>query len=179
MIKGLIIRKEQTDDFRQISKIIHSAYKHSKMSTHNEEQQIERLRDSEAYEKHLALVAILNNTIVGYVMFVRIKIIDTNKVFDALALTHIVVDPEYQHIGIATELMHTGHEIAKKLGFKAIFLLGMEDFFPKYGYIPASELGYKSPFDMPDMYFMGLELEKNALQNVKGSIIYPKEFFKR
>ena len=36
---------------------------------------------------------------------------------------------------------------------------------------------YKSTFDVPDEAFMALELTTRALENITGTVQYPKEFF--
>ncbi len=62
------------------------------------------------------------------------------------------------------------------MGFKSVIVLGHEKYYPRFGFKPASEWGIKAPYDVPDEAFMAVELEKEALDNVAGTVIYGKEF---
>ena len=68
-----------------------------------------------------------------------------------------------------------GHSIAHKLGYEYSVVLGHSKYYPKAGYIPASECGIKAPFEVDDESFMALNL--NGSQNkLNGVIEYDKAF---
>lgn len=53
--------------------------------------------------------------------------------------------------------------------------MGHSKYYPKAGYIPASECGIKAPFEVDDESFMALNL--NGSQNkLNGVIEYDKAF---
>ena len=54
--------------------------------------------------------------------------------------------------------MKEGHSIAHKLGYEYSVVLGHSKYYPKAGYIPASECGIKAPFEVDDESFMALNL---------------------
>ena len=71
--------------------------------------------------------------------------------------------------------MKEGHSIAHKLGYEYSVVLGHSKYYPKAGYIPASECGIKAPFEVDDESFMALNL--NGSQNkLNGVIEYDKAF---
>ena len=71
--------------------------------------------------------------------------------------------------------MKEGHSIAHKLGYEYSVALGHSKYYPKAGYIPASECGIKAPFEVDDESFM--ELNLNGSQNkLNGVIEYDKAF---
>lgn len=71
--------------------------------------------------------------------------------------------------------MKEGHSIAHKLGYEYSVVLGHSKYYPKAGYIPASEYGIKAPFEVDDENFMALNL--NGSQNkLNGVIEYDKAF---
>lgn len=63
------------------------------------------------------------------------------------------------------------------MGFKSVIVLGHAKYYPRFGFKPASIWGIKAPFDVPDESFMALKLQSCSLDGVKGTMIYPKEFF--
>ena len=70
-------------------------------------------------------------------------------------------------------MMKEGHSIAHKLGYDYSVVLGHSKYYPKAGYIPASECGIKAPFEVDDESFMALNL--NGSQNkLNGVIEYDK-----
>jgi predicted N-acetyltransferase YhbS len=80
-------------------------------------------------------------------------------------------------MGIGSSLIIEILKIAKELSFKSVIVLGHDKYYPRFNFKPASIWGIKAPFDVPDEFFMALELEKGSLDNVAGNVVYPKEFF--
>jgi predicted N-acetyltransferase YhbS len=62
------------------------------------------------------------------------------------------------------------------LGYQSVIVLGHEDYYPKFGFEPAEKWNIKAPFDVPSNVFMAIELVKGSLENISGTVIYPKEF---
>lgn len=92
-----------------------------------------------------------------------------------LALAPLSILPSYQRQGIGLALMAQGHRIAKGLGFGYSVVLGHAGYYPKAGYCPASQLGIKAPFDVPDENFMALKLDPDAGE-LHGVIRYDRAF---
>ena len=101
------------------------------------------------------------------------KIKNNPEGVEVLALAPLSVLPDYQNRGIRLSLMKEGHSIAHKLGYEYSVVLGHSKYYPKAGYIPASECGIKAPFEVDDESFMALNL--NGSQNkLNGVIEYDK-----
>ncbi len=62
------------------------------------------------------------------------------------------------------------------MGYKSAIALGHESYYPRFGFIPDSKWNIKATFDVPKDAFMGMELIKNGLAQVGGTVVYPKEF---
>lgn len=88
----------------------------------------------------------------------------------------MAVRPELQKIGIGRQLIRHGLKTAKELEFKSVIVLGHEHYYPKFGFEPAEKWDIKAPFDVPSNAFMAIELAKDGLKNISGTVIYPKEF---
>ena len=65
-------------------------------------------------------------------------------------------------------------QIIKK--YTSIIVLGHSDYYPRFGFVPASTFGIKPPFEVPDTAFMALELLPNSLKGKEGTVKYPKEY---
>nr|WP_121272072.1 N-acetyltransferase [Pedobacter schmidteae] len=173
----LKIRKEVKGDFRTVFELIQNAFQKEELSDHTEQYLVERLRNSDAFVPELSLVAEINNQIIGYILLTKINIVNANtNNHPSLALAPVAVLPAFQGTGIGGRLIEAAHRKAKELGFGSVILLGHESYYPRFGYKPAKEFGIKLPFDVPEANCMAIELTENALQNVSGTVQYPKAF---
>jgi len=168
---NVVIRQELAIDFSTIYELNKAAF-----GQDNEAKLVDALRSSKSFIPDLSIVATIDNKIVGHILFTKIKIKDLNKEFDSLALAPMAVSPELQKLGIGGQLIKHGLLKATELGYKSVFVLGHEHYYPKFGFTPADKWNIKAPFDVPTNVFMGIELVENGLQKVKGTVQYPKEF---
>ncbi|WP_196888414.1 GNAT family N-acetyltransferase [Aureivirga sp. CE67] len=173
----MIIRKEKQKDYKEVFELIEKAFENEEYSDHKEHFLVERLRNCDAFIPELSLVAEMDSQIVGHILLTKIKIKNATKKFDSLALAPVSVLPEFQGKGIGGKLIEKAHEIAKNLGHTSVILLGHADYYPRFGYKQADSFGIKLPFDVPKENVMVIELVKNGLQNVSGTVEYPKAFF--
>ena len=96
--------------------------------------------------------------------------------FASLALAPMAVLPEYQNKGVGSQLVRTGLMQAGSMDHKSVIVLGHPEYYPRFGFAPASRWQIKPPFDVPDEAFMALELKEGALKDVCGVVEYPKAF---
>lgn len=54
-------------------------------------------------------------------------------------------------------------------------MLGHAEYYPSFGFRPASQFGVTAPFDVPDEAFMALALD-SELPTPRGEIVYPSAF---
>lgn len=169
--KGIILRGEKPADYDAINEINLKAF-----GTDAEAKLIVELRKCKNYVKGLSIVAVEEDKILGHAMFTRAFIVNRGRRFNCLALGPMAVLPEYQRRGIGKKLMEEGLERARENGYKAIFVLGHADYYPKFGFIPASTKKIRTRFTAPDENFMILELVPNALKGIVGLAEYAREF---
>lgn len=167
----MMIRTEQLKDYDAVYKVVKTAFESAEQSDGNEQDLVNALRKSISFVPELSLVAVIDEKIVGHILFTKIQIGDSTE----LALAPLSVLPEYQRRGIGKALIAEGHKAAKTLGYNYCVVVGSEKYYPKSGYLPADTFGIQSPFELPRENFMAFKLHENA-QPVCGVVQYAKEF---
>ena len=167
----LEIRQENKKDYAEVYSVIKTAFMTAEHSDGNEQDLVIRLRKDTNFIPELSLVAVYDDKIVGYIMFTKIKIGE----YEELALAPLAVLPENQKQGIGKKLIKEGHKIAKKLGYHYSIVLASEKYYPKLGYVPASQYGIKAPFEVSNKNFMAIKLN-DFDQKIVGTVEYAKEF---
>ncbi|MDO8225122.1 GNAT family N-acetyltransferase [Bacillus cabrialesii] len=172
----LSIRQERTHEYDTTEDIVKRAFLNETYSDKKEHFLVNKIRKSDAFIPELSLVAVNVKDIVGHVLLSKIKIVDGDNAVDSLALAPVSVAPEYQRKGIGSQLIHAALKKAKELDYRSVIVLGHKDYYPKFGFKPASLWNIKAPFEVPDEAFMALELSKDSLEKVKGVVHYSKAF---
>ena len=165
------IRQESQKDYEEVYMAVKTAFETAEHSDGNEQDLVVDLRNSDSFIPELSLVAVKEDKIVGYILFTKIKI----ENHEEIALAPLAVLPEYQKQGIGSMLIEQGHKIAKQLGYHYSIVLGSENYYPKFGYIPAIQYGIQAPFDVTNKNFMAVKLNDTDIE-ITGVVQYAKEF---
>ena len=173
----ILIRQERTEDYQMTEEIIKRAFLNEKNSDKKEHILVNRIRKSDAFIPELSFVALnQDKDIVGHILLSKIKIVDGDNAVDSLALAPVSVVPEHQKKGIGSQLIYTALKRAKEIGYHSVIVLGHKDYYPKFGFKPASLWNIQAPFKVPAEVFMALELTESSLENVQGVAHYSKAF---
>lgn len=171
------IRKENPSDHHWVTELTEKAFESLEISDHNEGQLVVNLRKAPAFIEELSLVAELNEQVVGHILFTPILIDNGDQHFHSLVLAPVSVLPEFQKQGIGGALIRAGHQKALDLGFQSVILIGHPEYYPRFGYKPASGWGIHTLIPLPsDDVFMAVELTDGGLTGVSGMVIFPPEF---
>mgnify|MGYP003585490927 CR=1 FL=1 len=169
---NLLIRSETAADRSAIYQVNKLAFEQE-----SEARLVDLLRESDAFIPGLSLVAVLDNQIVGHILFSRIHIVsDTGNKVESIALAPVAVLPQFQKQGIGKLLIKRGLDDACTLNYESVIVLGHPEYYPKFGFVPAEKWNIKAPFNVPSEAFMALELIPGKLDNVSGIVEYAKEF---
>lgn len=168
-----IIRQENPGDYSGIRETNLMAFD----TGENEANLVELIRESEQFVLELSLVAVKDDgEVIGHILFSIIHLVTKQGTVPALGLAPMAVRPDYQNSGIGSDLVSKGLRACKASGYNHIFVLGHPNFYPRFGFSPASQFGIDSPFPVPDEVFMALELKKGSLSGLQGKIEYPPAF---
>jgi putative acetyltransferase len=165
----LTIREEHPEDISAVYEVNRLAF-----TGNDEAELVDILRNRGAYI--LSLVAEKDERVVGHIFFTPVLIGEGEKAFPAVGLGPMAVLPEYQKQGIGSRLVKTGLESLRKMHYRAVIVLGHPDFYPKFGFVPASRFGIRFMVTVQDEVFMAIELQEGALRGVSGVVHYQPEF---
>ncbi len=169
----MIIRQEKVNDYQTIYKLVKTAFETAKVKDGNEQDFVNVLRNSDKYIPELALVAEKDNQIIGHIMLTKTYVENGSCKFEALLLAPVSVMLEYRKQGIGTNLIRTSMEIARDMGFKAIFLAGDPMYYHRFGFVPTMQFNIKCSLEIPeDLYenIMACELVPQGLDGVSGVV---------
>lgn len=165
------IRHETDEDVARISEINSAVF-----GQENEGALVERLRQTDTFDPELSLVAEVDGIVSGHILFYPVVIDSGKEEYQTLALAPMAVIPELQNKGIGSKLVTEGLQTAKRLGHKSVIVLGHPDYYPRFGFQPASKWGIRAPFEAPDDAFLALELVPGELSDKHGTVRYPPKF---
>ena len=160
----MIIRSETSGDVAAIRIVEEVAFGRA-----DEARLIDDLRD--AGDSVFSLVAVDGDTVVGHVLFSRMK-----APFPALALAPVAVQPEYRRTGIGSRLIREGIARSEAEGWAGIFVLGDPAFYRRFGFDVGTASGFASPYAGP--HLMALPVGRSDLPTLTGSIQYAPAFAK-
>jgi putative acetyltransferase len=104
-----------------------------------EPQLVDDLRASDAHLGALALIAIADGEVVGHVCCTRARLLPGEQ--PVLGLGPLGVRQSHQRRGVGGALMHAVLGAADALDEPLVVLLGHPDYYPRFGFRPAAEIG--------------------------------------
>ncbi len=133
----MLIRRETPADVARIDEVHRQAFTGAV-----EADLVHALRADAGWVPALSLVAEApDGAVVGHVVCTEGSIGDTAVV----GLGPIGVLPAVQRTGVGSALMHAVIASADALGYPLVALLGHLDYYPQFGFVPASGLGVLAP----------------------------------
>jgi len=167
----MIIRQEQPTDYDEVYELVKMSFATS--TNDGEWDYLNEIRKKDTFIPELSLVAENEDgKLVGQIVLYKTNIITSNGVYTELILSPISVHPDYFRRGIASAMMAEAFQIARKMGYTAVFLCGEPEFYGKFGFKPSYEYGI---FHIADetkdaKWCMALELIPGALTGKSGTI---------
>jgi len=111
----------------------------------------------------------------GHIMFSAV-FLSGHADLAVMGLAPMAVAPEHQGRGIGSALVRTGLERCARLGVDAVFVLGHPEYYPRFGFVPASRFKISCQYEVPDNVFMAIECKTGRLAGRSGAIRYGPAF---
>ena len=163
------IRLEQESDRQQIRTINTSAF-----DTSAEANLVDILRRSDV--PLISLVAEENGQLIGHILFSPVSLQGQTPATAIAGLGPMAVLPNWQGQGVGSRLVSAGLKYCAEAGYDVVVVLGHPDYYPRFGFVPASRFNIKSEYEVPDEVFMLKELKPSALTGIEGVIQYHEAF---
>jgi putative acetyltransferase len=167
---SIYIRTEGSGDAIALHSLITAAFARA-----DEANLVERLR---AVPESASFVAVKaepdGESIVGHVFYSPVEI--AGCAARVLGLAPLAVRPDSQRQGIGSQLVGQSLDAIAQLGCQAVVVLGAPAYYSRFGFTPASALGLRCEYDVPEEAFMALELTRGALERCQGTVKYRPEF---
>lgn len=165
-------RPETADDVEAIREVNLSAF-----STATDADLVEALRATDAWIEGLSIVSEdPEGIIVGHALLTRCHVDGAPApATGALRRAPCAVLPRVQKKGAGSAAIRARLQAARAKGENLVLVLGHADYYPRFGFTPASAFGVRPSFDVPDEAMMALALDP-AAETPRGTIAYPPPF---
>lgn len=164
----MIIRQERQVDVENIRAVNLAAF-----PTRTEADLVDALRRQAT--PLISLVAEEDANIVGHILFSPVTLTSEPRL-SLMGLAPLAVVPSRQRQGVGSRLVREGLERCREVDAAGVVVLGHPEYYPRFGFLPASRLSLRSEYDVPDEVFMARELREGALKDLSGTIRYHPVF---
>jgi putative acetyltransferase len=166
------IRAVMGADAEAIDTIIRAAFAGTDFG-HQGEAELVRMIEADG-DALVSLVADRGGAVVGHVLFSRMHIEADGTTLSGAGLAPVSVVPESQGQGIGDTLIRAGLDLLREQGAAISFVLGHENYYPRFGYSPDLAARFVSPFAGP--HFMAMMLDSDAAWPLGGRADYAPAF---
>ncbi len=164
------IRAEKQIDFADVRKVNERAFGGASEAT-----LVDALRSAVA--PYVSSVAVENERVIGHIFFSPVSIENPGTIQLAFGLAPMAVAPDSQQRGVGSLLVRYGLEECRRLDVDIVVVVGHRDYYPRFGFRPAGELGLKCEYDVAPEEFMVLELREGALSGAAAGMVRYHEAF--
>ena len=138
------LRESIESDFNEISDVVMAAFGASEGS-----EIVDLIADllvDPSAQPVLSLIAAVNKTIAGHILFTGVRLKPAPEEISAAILAPLSVHPDFQSRGIGGKLITEGLQRLVQSGIGLVFVLGHPTYYPKFGFLEAGVNGYEAPY---------------------------------
>jgi putative acetyltransferase len=139
---------------------------------------LDALKESWAWNDHFSFVAVIEDRIVGQVLYTHAILDAPDGLVDVAVLSPLGVLPQVQRQGIGRRLISETLSRLDAVGVPVVFLEGDPVYYERVGFESAVEHGFRKPsLRIPDPAFQFYRLSRFD-QNLSGTLVYPDAFWR-
>jgi len=165
--KKMNIRPECPDDYNAILRLTYEAFltlDYPGRRRMDEHYLIHLLQGSPFVIPELCFVAEQDGVIAGHILYTKSEILcPDGTATDTITFGPLSVLPERHKQGIGAALVRHSMERAREMGFGALLITGVPDYYPKLGFKRARDYDLTLPDGTADDSFMAYELAPGCL----------------
>lgn len=165
----ILIRPEQASDHRIVEELTREAFWNVNVPGCDEHFLVHMLRDHEDFIPELDLVAVLDEKIVGNIMYSRAKVVGADdREHPVLTFGPVSVLPEHQKHGIGSALIEHSGRAALALGYTSILIYGDPEYYYRFGFRAAEVFLITNAEGRFHPALQALELKAGVLDGISG-----------
>ena len=139
---------------------------------------VDDLREAVARDEGVSLVAEADGEVAGHVMFTPSILDAPQRLVPVQVLGPVGVLPARQRQGVGSALIRRGLELMAERAVAVVFLEGSPRYYPRFGFRPGAELGFRKPsLRIPDAAFQALLLPSYEPW-MTGTLVYSEAFWR-
>jgi len=167
------IRQERPCDYSEVYELVKTSFAVSSHSDGTEPDYLNELRKKDTFIPELSLVAENNDgKLIGQIVLYKTTIFTTHGELIELLLSPVCVHPDYFRRGIARAMIDEALGIARRMGFRAVFLCGDPEIYEKLNFFPSYRYNifHINDISRTAKWSMVRELYSGALDGISGTV---------
>lgn len=167
--KKMQIREAVETDLNDVLSIERLAFGYEK-----EAELVRELLHDPSAKPLLSLLALKKGRAVGHILFTSAHLSDSKDAASIVILAPLAIVPDSQKQGIGGKLIEHGLALLSKSGVDLVFVLGHPEYYPRYGFSPAGQIGFEAAYPIPDEHagaWMVQALRSGVMGTVSGKVI--------
>lgn len=167
--KKMQIREAVETDLNDVLSIERLAFGYEK-----EAELVRELLHDPSAKPLLSLLALKKGRAVGHILFTSAHLSDSKDAASIVILAPLAIVPDFQKQGIGGKLIEHGLALLSRSGVDLVFVLGHPEYYPRYGFTPAGQIGFEAAYPIPDEHagaWMVQALRSGVIGTVSGKII--------
>ncbi|RAP47219.1 MAG: GNAT family N-acetyltransferase [Methanosphaera sp. rholeuAM6] len=172
------IRLEQRTDYKEVELLIREAFWNIYRPGCYEHFIVHNLRYDSSFINQLDYIIEEDERIIAHIAYSSNKLITDENTETVVTLGPICVHPDYQKQGYARKLMEHTLNLAQEMGIPYVFVVGIENFYSKFGFEDASKYGIQyNDLTGDTPFFMVKVFDDEKIKSING-VYKDNELFK-
>lgn len=164
----MFIREALNSDLDRVLSVQRAAF-----GSEEEAKLVTELIGDASAKPFVSLLAFQDDRAVGHILFTKAHL-EPKAPLSLSILAPLAVVPDAQKQGIGGKLIEHGLRNLSESGVDLVFVLGHPEYYPRYGFEPAANLGFDATYPIPEKNadaWMVLALSADAIGAFRGKVI--------